>query len=292
MVFIPFCLLHVTILSIDYSGFGRWSTKVSTASTNASFRIIQPELVRNPKVDDASFIFASATFNGSLVSFPLHSYSESKFQVLSVSEFYVSTEPQFQSASVFIECFGRTCWWQFLFQSGRSSIPYHFNTSVPHIRIIRAIPLLDVVDQYNHYLAGSLIPQLAPTASTKDQPPTGKRKFGDHLRGAYGTFISKFNYPRRTILSCIQWKSDFLMGREGHHEDWPMKSRPRNWTKYLVQHWSSLPWAKDYPRPSNQTIYNWVKNECRYKTGDKALAEPAENTAPDVNQLIDAQVLI
>jgi hypothetical protein len=94
--------------------------------------------------------------------------------------------------------------------------------------------------------SGSLISQLAPTASKKDQPPTGKRKFGDHLRGAHETFICKFNYSSRTILSCVQWKSDFLMGREGSHKDWPLKSRPRNWTKYLDQHWSSIPWAKDY----------------------------------------------
>ncbi len=60
---------------------------------------------------------------------------------------------------------------------------------------------------------GSLVPDLAPTASIKDQPPTGKRKLGDHLRGANGKFTSNFKYPRRTILRCIHWKVWLINGK-------------------------------------------------------------------------------
>ena len=59
-------------------------------------------------------------------------------------------------------------------------------------------------------------------------------------------------------------ENGFLAGRIESHHTWPVASRPRKWTKFLNENWSSYSWAKEQPIPSRQLVFHWMKEMNRY----------------------------
>jgi len=88
-----------------------------------------------------------------------------------------------------------------------------------------------------------------------------KKKLGERCRDKSGMYFRKYEYPKSTVISFIHWKTDFLAGREGSHHDWPVASRSRTWTRYLDEHWSRFPWAKDHPKPTRDICRHWMKHK-------------------------------
>ena len=106
----------------------------------------------------------------------------------------------------------------------------------------------------------------------------------NYSRNFGGMFSCKYKYPQETVLGFLQWKLDFLSGREGCHFQWPMKSRKRKWLKYLEMHWSSIPWAKGNPLPSRDILRHWMLN---FRDLNKAGLKDKISAAEEGNLLSD-----